>query len=101
MSHLWDHFNQLYDPDTGGMGPARLSYQEIDAYCRTTGTSFTHREVRLLRRLSDTYLKIVKERMPKTPQAPTKDGKVFRPVNGVQGIKDLFSRLGGKAKSSQ
>src|SRR5690606_19718754 len=54
--HLWDHFNQLYDPDTGGMGPARLSYQEIDAYCRTTGTKFTNREVRLLRRLSDLYL---------------------------------------------
>ena len=43
--------------EQGGMGPAPLSWREIDAWCNRTGINLPPWEARLYRHLSVEYLK--------------------------------------------
>jgi hypothetical protein len=62
VDHLWRWFNDLHNTRGGGFGPQAISYAEIDAWARLTGSSPTPWEVSVLRRLDVAYLNHLAEK---------------------------------------
>lgn len=62
-------FLDLHSPGGVGFGPARLSYQEIDAYARVTGRRIGRWESGLLVELSELYM------ITKAKKRPIKNDK--------------------------
>jgi hypothetical protein len=63
---LWHIFGQLHGcRGSTGFGPARISYLDLDAYQRVTGTKLVPWEVEAIRRADRAYLSDWAERQPK------------------------------------
>lgn len=54
--HLWNWFWELHSGRGGGFGPSPLSYQELAAWARLTGSEPGPWEVRALRKMDNACL---------------------------------------------
>lgn len=90
MDYLWDIFTDLFNPSGYGNGPVKISYQEIDAFSKVSGTPLHLWEAKVVRDLSEAYIKwwVAKQNTPKN----------FKPVEmtDTEGLKALFSNVGTK-----
>lgn len=77
----------------GGMGPAPISYSDIEAFCRLTLTPMSAWEVSVIRRVDDAALVASQEKAAKfdrnAPPEPI-------PTSNVKGLKALFRGLAVK-----
>lgn len=65
-SYLFMAFQDLNGARTSnGFGPNPISFQDVQAYCVLTGVSLTPWDVRILRRMDQTYLTAVRMTQPK------------------------------------
>jgi hypothetical protein len=56
--HVWDAFLRLNNARTSnGFGANQISYLDIDAYCRVTGSAFNEHELDLIKQLDSMNLK--------------------------------------------
>jgi len=56
VEYLWEWFQQLHATRGGGFGPASITYAEIDAWSRQTGTRPTPWEVEQLKGIDREWL---------------------------------------------
>lgn len=92
---MWSWFEEIYDPGfSGGMGPSLLTYGEIDAYCRLTGTRMYRNEIRALRQLSLLFVSEQQER----EKANRTGVKKQVSMDDTEGLKNLFKRQTTKAR---
>jgi hypothetical protein len=68
-AHIWDAFLDLLNPAGVGMGPVRITYEEIDAYRRVTRRQIGRREADLIIELSENYVLAMSRRRPGAPGA--------------------------------
>lgn len=66
---IWRIFTDLNRTRGGGMGPAPISYQEIDAWSRLRGEPVRPFELDILRALDMAWLEVAAE-MQKNPDRP-------------------------------
>jgi hypothetical protein len=63
---LWSIFRELHAcRGSNGFGPTRISYVDLDAYQRVTGTKLQTWEIEAIRRADKAYLDDWAERQPK------------------------------------
>ena len=56
LQYLWEWFWELARRRGGGLGPAPITWQELDAWAGRTGKEPTPWEAALIMRLDDAYL---------------------------------------------
>lgn len=63
LGHVWGWFTELSHARTAGFSGANpISFLEIEAWSRVTGTKLKPSEVFLLRQLDDVFLNVVNQR---------------------------------------
>lgn len=58
---VWRAFVELHSSRGGGMGPARITFSEMDAYQRTTGDALAPWEVQAIRAADSAYMAVQAE----------------------------------------
>lgn len=62
IAHLWPAFLDLHRTRGGGMGPAPISFAELDAWQRCTRSELAAWELRAIRRADEAWLSREAER---------------------------------------
>jgi hypothetical protein len=57
VSHIWEAFVELFNPEGVGNGPFRIHFAEIEAYARLTRKTLSPGEAIMIRDLSEVYVK--------------------------------------------
>ena len=73
VEHLWQWFLELNQGrGTGGFGPSRLTYIDIDAWSRLTRTIIRPGEVRAILAVDNEWLRVQLSAQPKQPASKPK-----------------------------
>lgn len=56
--YLWAHFIELHNTRGGGMGPAPISYSEIQAYVSMTGIYLEPWEIDCIKAMDRAFMKV-------------------------------------------
>jgi hypothetical protein len=85
---VWEWFVEVFDPSDGRL----LKFSEIDAYARMTNQMINANEARVLRQLSQTYLRVQSEK-----KRPGVEGaKNLTDMSDTKGIRRIFMSKGDR-----
>lgn len=96
MRFLWNWFVEVFNPGGVGFGPYRVPFSEIEAYASVTRQIILPREARLIRRLSEEYLKVYAEKQEKDMKSGGNTPSGFKSVQGNKNLRSMFMSKGKK-----
>ena len=90
MKYIYDWFTDV-NPSGYGWGPIKVSYSELESFSKMRNIKIRPWEAELIVDLSILNIEVYfqKKNSPGLPQD-------YKPVNTADGVKAMFSKLGGK-----